>query len=47
MTIKELIDAKNKKSILEAHGGGGGQEIILTVESNFQIPVYTVLRKYN
>ncbi len=47
MTVKELTDAKNKKSIQEAHGGGGGQEIILTVLSKFEIPIYTVLRKYN
>lgn len=45
--ITEMRDVKSKNNIIEAHGGGGGQEIILTVSSKFRIPVFSVLRKYN
>ena len=45
--IVEMKDVKSKNNIMEAHGGGGGQEIILEISSKFKIPLFSVLRKYN
>lgn len=43
--VGKIIEARSREEIKEAHGGGGGQEIILEVKSDLEIPVYAVLRK--
>ncbi|PKM91540.1 peptidase U32 [Candidatus Falkowbacteria bacterium HGW-Falkowbacteria-1] len=43
--VKKIIDFKSGNEILEAHGGGGGQEIVLEVKSKFNIPELAVLRR--
>ncbi len=45
MKIKQMVDPKTKENISEAHGGGGGQEIILEIKSKYKIPIYSVLRR--
>jgi putative protease len=44
--LKEMLDTKTKQAINEAHGGGGGQEIILEVSSSKKIPELSVLRRW-
>ncbi|MBD3248350.1 hypothetical protein GF382_03620, partial [Candidatus Falkowbacteria bacterium] len=41
--IKKMIDAKTKEEISEAHGGGGGQSVIIETEDSW--PVMSVLRR--
>lgn len=43
--VDKMLDYKTKQEILEAHGGGGGQEIILEIKSKFNIPELAVLRR--
>ncbi len=43
--VDKIIDFKSGDEVLEAHGGGGGQEIILEVKSKFNIPELAVLRR--
>ena len=45
LDLKEMFDVKTEKTILEAHGGGGGQEIILEVNNKIKIPEFSVLRR--
>jgi len=45
MRIKKLIDAKTNEEIIEAHGGGGGQECWLEVNSKIILPEFAVLRR--
>ncbi|MCK9439297.1 MAG: U32 family peptidase [Patescibacteria group bacterium] len=41
----KILDCKTKQELLEAHGGGGGQEIFLEVKSKINIPELAVLRR--
>lgn len=41
----KILDFKSGEEIPKAHGGGGGQEIILEVKSKFDIPELSVLRR--
>ncbi|MFA5421021.1 MAG: U32 family peptidase C-terminal domain-containing protein [Patescibacteria group bacterium] len=43
--VNKIIDPKSGDQISEAHGGGGGQEVVLTVKSDFYIPELSVLRR--
>lgn len=43
--VDKMLDYKTKQEILEAHGGGGGQEIILEIKSKSNIPELAVLRR--
>ncbi len=45
LKIKEMIDFASQEEVIKAHGGGGGQEIVLKVESSFRIPEFSVLRR--
>lgn len=45
LDLKEMLDVKTKQIIEEAHGGGGGQEIILEISSVKKIPQLSVLRR--
>ncbi|MFA5644049.1 MAG: U32 family peptidase C-terminal domain-containing protein [Patescibacteria group bacterium] len=44
--LKEMLDLKTKQKINEAHGGGGGQEIILEILATKIIPELAVLRRF-
>lgn len=46
LNLKEMVDFKSGEKISEAHGGGGGQEIVLEVSSVKKIPELSVLRRY-
>lgn len=46
LEVKQLFDYKTKNKINEAHGGGGGQEIVLEISSNKKIPELSVLRRF-
>ena len=41
----KMLDAKTKEEIISAHGGGGGQEIIMSVLTKFKIAKLSVLRR--
>ena len=41
--LNKMVDAKNDKEIKEAHGGAGGQTII--IETKEEIPKYSVFRR--
>ncbi len=43
MRLEKMIDSKNNKEIDEAHGGSGGQIVIL--ELNEEVPEYSVIRR--
>ena len=43
--VDKMLDYKTKQEILEAHGGGGGQEIILEIKSKSNISELAVLRR--
>jgi putative protease len=43
MKLEKMVDVKNGKTISEAHGGGGGAEVI--IESPKDIPVNSVIRR--
>ncbi|MDD4333058.1 MAG: U32 family peptidase C-terminal domain-containing protein [Patescibacteria group bacterium] len=43
MRVEKLVDIKNNKEISEAHGGSGGQTVILEVGES--VPEYSVLRR--
>jgi len=45
LNLKEMIDAKTGEVLAEAHGGGGGQTILLEVNSKKPILPLTVLRR--
>jgi hypothetical protein len=43
MKLEKMVDSKNNKEIQEAHGGSGGQTVILELEQ--EVPEYSVLRR--
>jgi len=45
LNLQEMIDAKTGAVLAEAHGGGGGQTILLEVNSKKEILPLTVLRR--
>lgn len=45
LIVKEMRDVNSGKSVEEAHGGGGGQEITLEISSAKKVPELSVLRR--
>jgi hypothetical protein len=43
LTLKKMLDYKSKKSLAEAHGGGGGQIVIIKTKT--LIAEYSVFRR--
>jgi len=44
--LRHLLDAKTSEEITEAHGGGGGAEILLEPPANSsEVPIFSVLRR--
>jgi len=42
---EKMVDFKSKREISEAHGGGGGQKIYLSLTTKKVIPIFAVLRR--
>lgn len=45
LKIKRMLDSKTKKEVLDVHGGGGGQEVVLEVLDKLKISKLAVLRR--
>ena len=43
MKLEKMVDSKNNKEIKEAHGGSGGQTVI--IEMDEEVLEYSVIRR--
>lgn len=45
LKLKKMLDGKKREEVLDVHGGGGGQEVILEILDKLKIPELSVLRR--
>ncbi len=45
LKLTKMLDSKKREEVLDVHGGGGGQEVILEIVDKLKIPKLSVLRR--